>query len=184
MKFVCLTCKKVSCYEISFCETRKKRFSLQNIVAKLASRNSHNSHNKISVCETREKRVSLLILTSESPENLTRILGLESESCFSREFQKMILVSTLIVREAESPNQTIMRMLGIGLIRNGVFNFSRNTIIASCWMWLSWLSQLFAFIATYFALAIIPVLHKYPPPPGDWTLVPHDGKQTGEPEVG
>jgi hypothetical protein len=36
--------------------------------------------------------------------------------------------------KAESPNQTIMRMLGIGLIRNGVFNFSRNTIIASCWM--------------------------------------------------
>jgi hypothetical protein len=33
-------------------------------------------------------------------------------------------------------------MTHIGLIRNGVFNFSRNTIIASCWMWLSRLSQL------------------------------------------
>jgi hypothetical protein len=133
---------------------------------KLASRNSHN---KISVCETREKQVSLLILTSKSPENLTRILGLESESCFSREFQKVILVSTLIVRKAESPNQTIMRMLGIGLIRNGVFNFSRNTIIASCWMCYRDYRNFFAFIATYFALAIIPVLHKYPPP---WGLNP------------
>ncbi len=33
---------------------------------------------------------------------------------------------------------------GVGLIRNGVFNFSRNTIIASCWMWLSRLSQPFS----------------------------------------
>ncbi len=28
-------------------------------------------------------------------------------------------------------------ILQLWLIRNGVFNFSRNTIIASCWMWLS-----------------------------------------------
>ncbi len=55
-----------SCYEISFCETRKKRSSRQNFIAKLAS---CDSHNEISVCETREKRVSLLILTYESREN-------------------------------------------------------------------------------------------------------------------
>jgi hypothetical protein len=32
----------------------------------------------------------------------------------------------------------------VGLIRNGVFNFSRNTIIASCRLWLSRLSQFFS----------------------------------------
>jgi hypothetical protein len=32
----------------------------------------------------------------------------------------------------------------LGLIRNSVFNFSRNTIIASCWTWLLRLSQLFS----------------------------------------
>ncbi len=52
-------------------------------------------------------------------------------------------MQTGIVRKAESPNQTIMWTLSIGLIRNGMFNFSWNTIIASCWMWLSRLSQLF-----------------------------------------
>jgi hypothetical protein len=54
----------------------------------------------------------------------------------------------------------------VGLIRNGVFNFSRNTIIASCWMWLSRLSQLFspkryryfAIIAEYFAWVIIVII--------------------------
>ncbi len=43
--------------------------------------------------------------------------------------------------------QVFLYVLGafeLGLKRNGVFNFSRNTIIASCWMWLSWLSQLFS----------------------------------------
>ncbi len=118
-----------SSYEISFCETRKKRFSLRNFVARLASRDSHN---KISVWETRKKQVDLPILARESRKNLMRILGLKSESWFSREFQKVILVSTLSMRKAKSPNRTIMWTLSIGLIRNGVFNFSRNTIIASC----------------------------------------------------
>ncbi len=54
-----------SCYEISFCETCKKRFSLRNFVARLAF---CDSHYEISVCETHEKRVSLLILTRESLE--------------------------------------------------------------------------------------------------------------------
>jgi hypothetical protein len=88
-----------SCYEISFCKTRKKRFSLRNFVARLASRKSHY---KISVCETHKKRVSQLILTCESHKNLARILGLESESRFSREFQKVILVSTLVVSSSVS----------------------------------------------------------------------------------
>ncbi len=112
--------RRESCYEISFCKTRKKRFLLQNFAARLASRESHYeisfcktrqkrflprnfvarlascaSHCKISFCETREKRVLLLILTHESRENLVRILGLHSESRFSREFQKVILLSTL-----------------------------------------------------------------------------------------
>jgi hypothetical protein len=56
-----------SCYEISFCETRKKQFSLQNFVERLAFRDSSY---EIFVCETHEKRVSLLILTRESRENL------------------------------------------------------------------------------------------------------------------
>jgi hypothetical protein len=51
---------------ISFCETRKKRFSLRNFVARLAF---HDSRYEISFCETHEKRVSLLILTRESCEN-------------------------------------------------------------------------------------------------------------------
>ncbi len=50
-----------SCYEISFCETRKKRFSLRNFVTRLAFRYSRY---EISVCETHEKRVSLLIFDS------------------------------------------------------------------------------------------------------------------------
>ncbi len=85
-----------SCYKISFCETRMKRFPLQNFIARLASRKFHY---EISVCETREKRVTLLILTRESCENLARILGLKSESRFSREFQKVILVSTLSISD-------------------------------------------------------------------------------------
>jgi hypothetical protein len=90
-----------SCYEISFCETRKKRFSLRNFVTRLAFRNSRY---EISVCETHEKWVSLLILTRESREHLARILGLKSESRFSREFQKVILVSTLIHDIAQRNN--------------------------------------------------------------------------------
>jgi hypothetical protein len=82
-----------SCYEICFCETHKEQFSLWNFIARLTSRESRY---KISVCETREKRFSLLILTLESHENLARILGLKSESRFSLEFQKVILVSTLL----------------------------------------------------------------------------------------
>ncbi len=83
-----------TCYEISFCETRKKWFTLQNSVARLASRKSRY---KISVCETHKKWVSLLILTRQSHETLARILGLKSKFCFSREFQKVTLVSTLPV---------------------------------------------------------------------------------------
>jgi hypothetical protein len=71
---------------MEFCS--ETRFSL------LASRDSRY---RISVCKTREKQVSLLILTGDSRENLARILGLKSESRFSREFQKVILVSTLII---------------------------------------------------------------------------------------
>ncbi len=74
------------------CETREKRFLLRNFVARLAFRYSRY---KISVCEIHKKRVSLLILTRKSRENLARILALKSESRFSRECQKVILVSTL-----------------------------------------------------------------------------------------
>ncbi len=63
-------------------------------MARLAFRDSRY---EISVCETHEKRVSLLILTRESRENLARILDLKSESRFSREFKKVILVSTLYI---------------------------------------------------------------------------------------
>jgi hypothetical protein len=65
-KFVCKTPKKRVLVQISFCETRKKRFPQRNFVAKLAS---CESRYEISVCETREKRVSLLILSRESREN-------------------------------------------------------------------------------------------------------------------
>ncbi len=99
-----LSARRESCYEISFCETRKKRFSIQNFVARLAFRVSCY---KISVCETHEKRVSLLILTRESRENLARILGLKSESRFSQEFQKVILVSTLLYTEMYSRYQDL-----------------------------------------------------------------------------
>jgi hypothetical protein len=75
------------------CETRKKRFSLRNFVERLAFRDSRY---EISVCETHEKRVLLVILTCGSRKNLARILGLNSESRFLREFQKVILVSTLL----------------------------------------------------------------------------------------
>ncbi len=66
-----------SCYEISFCETRKKRYSQRHFLERLAFRDSRY---EISICETHEKRVSLLNLTHESRENLARILGLRSES--------------------------------------------------------------------------------------------------------
>ncbi len=90
-------------YEISVCETRESCYeiclrdsqevSLENFVARLVSRESRY---KICVCETHEKRVLLLILTRDSHENLARMLGLKSESRFSPEFHKLILVSTLI----------------------------------------------------------------------------------------
>jgi hypothetical protein len=70
-------------YEISVCETRKKRVSLQNLSVRLSR---SESHYKISVYKTGEKRVSILISTRESREILARILGLKSESRFSREF--------------------------------------------------------------------------------------------------
>jgi hypothetical protein len=81
-------------YKISVCETcksrckiclRDSRVLLQNFSAILAI---SKSCCKISFCKSREKRVSLLILTRESRKNLARILGLKSESCFSREFKK------------------------------------------------------------------------------------------------
>ncbi len=74
------------------CETREKRFLLRNFVARLAFRYSRY---EISVCEIHKKRVSLLILTRKSSKNLARILGLKSESRFSQECQKVILLSTL-----------------------------------------------------------------------------------------
>ncbi len=43
----------------------------------------------------------LLILSCESRENLARILGLKRESRFLREFQKVILVSTLVRRHVK-----------------------------------------------------------------------------------
>jgi hypothetical protein len=75
------------------CETREKLFSLWNFVERLAFRDSRY---EISVCETHEKWVLLVILTCESRKNLARILGLNSASPFLREFQKDILVSTLL----------------------------------------------------------------------------------------
>jgi hypothetical protein len=88
-----LFARSESCYENSLCETRKKQFLLRKFVGRLPFRDSSY---EISVFETRERQVLLLILTRESRENLVRILGLKSESCFSREFQKGILVSTLV----------------------------------------------------------------------------------------
>jgi ferredoxin-thioredoxin reductase catalytic subunit len=87
-KLVCEP-RSESCYKNSFCKTCKKRFLLWNFVARLAR---SESCYEISVCET------LLILTHESCENLARILGLKSESRFSQEFQKVILVSTPTTR--------------------------------------------------------------------------------------
>ncbi len=81
-------------YEISVCETRKKQVLLWNLSVRLTK---SESRYKISVCKTREKQVSLLILTREPCKNLTRILGIKSDVLFSREFQKMILVSTLVM---------------------------------------------------------------------------------------
>jgi hypothetical protein len=88
------------------CETREKPVLLRNfflrdsqeaiLAKKFRSNAFRDSRCKISVCETHEKRVSLLILTRESRENLARILVLNSESRFSREFQKVILVSTQV----------------------------------------------------------------------------------------
>ncbi len=74
-----------SCYEISFCKTLKKRFSLWNFVARLAS---HKSHYEISVCETREKRVLLLILTRENLASLARILGKKASLASWENFKK------------------------------------------------------------------------------------------------
>jgi hypothetical protein len=87
-----------SCYEISFFESRKKQFSLRNLreaslTTNFDSRVSRKSRENFGS----KKRVSLLILTRESHENLARIFCLKSESRFSREFQKVILVSTLDV---------------------------------------------------------------------------------------
>jgi hypothetical protein len=80
-------------YKTSVCNTHKKRVSLQNLSARLVR---SESCFEISICETCEERVSLLILTCESRKNLMRILGLKSESRFSRECQKVILMSTLL----------------------------------------------------------------------------------------
>ncbi len=66
-KFVCETREKLVLLRSSFCETRKKQFSLRNFIARLVS---HESRYKICVCETHEKQISLLILTRESHENL------------------------------------------------------------------------------------------------------------------
>jgi hypothetical protein len=49
-RFVARLARSEPCYEISFCETRKKRFLLRNFVARLVSRESCY---EISVCETR-----------------------------------------------------------------------------------------------------------------------------------
>ncbi len=104
-------------YKISVCETLKKRVLLPNLSARLAR---SESRYKISVCETRNKRVLLQNLsarlarsesryeisvceTRESRENLPRMLGLKSESRFSREFQKVILMSTLIPKFTRLP---------------------------------------------------------------------------------
>jgi hypothetical protein len=90
-------------YKISSWETHKKRFSLRNFVARLAFRDSRY---EISVCETHKKWVSLLILTHKSRKNLARILGLKSESRFSRDVQKVILVSTLELRDRGKRGKT------------------------------------------------------------------------------
>jgi hypothetical protein len=76
----------VKLVSLAICESR-------NLSARLAR---IESCFEISVCETCEERVSLLILTFEPRKNLARILGLKSESRFSRECQKVILMSTLL----------------------------------------------------------------------------------------
>jgi hypothetical protein len=84
-----------SCYEISFCETRKKRFSLRNFVTRHASRDSRY---ETSVCETREKWVSLLILTRESRENFARILGQKASLASRENFKKWFLCQPKLER--------------------------------------------------------------------------------------
>jgi hypothetical protein len=90
-------------YEISVCETRESRYEFCLRDAILATKFfsvrliRSGSRYEISVCDTHEKQVLKLILTRESRENLARTLGLKSESRFLREFQKVILGSTLVV---------------------------------------------------------------------------------------
>jgi hypothetical protein len=80
-------------YEICLRDSREASLATKFLFARLVR---NDSRYEISVWKSHEKRFSLLILTRESRENLARILGLESESRFSREFQKVILMSTLV----------------------------------------------------------------------------------------
>ncbi len=93
-------------YEISVCETRESRyeFCLRDSREAILATNFFSVRlirsgyrYEISVCDTHEKQVLILILTRESRENLARTLGQKSESHFLREFQKVILGSTLVV---------------------------------------------------------------------------------------
>jgi hypothetical protein len=71
-------------------------------------------------------RVSLLILIRESRKNLARILGLKSESRFSREFQKVILVSTLVQISRDRKVPAALVTTGPAGSAHGFVNTSHN----------------------------------------------------------
>jgi hypothetical protein len=76
-------------YEICQRDSQEASLTTKFLFARLVR---SESRYEISVCETRKKRVLVLILTRESRENFVP----KSDSRFSRTFQKLILVSTLI----------------------------------------------------------------------------------------
>ncbi len=120
-----------SCYKISVCKTHKKWVIVRNLPVRLVR---IESCYEISVCKTREKWVSLLILTCKSRKNFG---SKKSESRFSREFQKVILVSTL--RERRPLATTIKSRLciyGRSKIRLDVMIWARilkDFKIQLCW---------------------------------------------------
>ncbi len=105
--------------------------------------------------------VDKLLLSSpgrkKTPKLDLPVLKLKNINLFLRTLEIVSLASWKISqlncgktqRKPSNAQTFVLAMIGpnqetsLGLIRNGVFKFSRNTLIASCWMWLSRLSQLF-----------------------------------------
>jgi hypothetical protein len=81
--YVCETYE--SCYKICLRDSREASLATKFLSARPVR---SDSRYEISICETREQQVLLLILTREPHKNLARILGLKSESRFSREISK------------------------------------------------------------------------------------------------